>query len=67
MVFVFGLQIFERFAIVKIETDERDIDAISMTIYLNTAEAKPILGGAKLDTKRSEVADVGSRVSIIHP
>lgn len=28
-------EILERFVIVKIETDERDIDAMSMTIYLD--------------------------------
>ena len=28
-------EILERFAIVKIETDERDIDAMSMTIHLD--------------------------------
>ena len=33
-------------------------------IHLNTAEAKPILGGAKLDVKKSEVAAVGSLASI---
>ena len=65
--FVLPKEILERFAIVKIDTDERNIDAMSMTIHLRRRNFNTTLwsriGKSVTDTASIKPSDSYSELS----